>query len=378
MRILTFLLIISLSHFTRGQNITTKFKDTVVFDDFSTNRYNLPQKYNSLELTIVEDGTYRMKRLNDEGKSIAYIKQEKPIFGYEVAADLTIAKESGKDATAGLVLNGQTSRGGGIFIEVSNKKQFKVYKVSGSQVRLLSGTALNGGWLKTKHLKKKKSNNLRVRFEDGYYDIFLNQQYVYTVYETQFKSGKVGFWCGALTTISVDNLLLKTDKDKLPKLADENINPKKESGVTDPAFQEVILLFKTKIDKQQVEIAKLEREVNKCKSMLNYDTTLVERASRLSTENQLLSFKLDSASKELRISKKRLVYLESLKEDIEAGTNGDLVLNLTTILANVKGDFTKLKNESKVIEAQNKKLTKDNAVLLREIDRMRNLLEMQE
>ena len=112
--------------------------------------------------------------------------------------------------------------------------------------------------------------------------------------------------------------------------------------------------------------------------MLNYDTTLVARSSELEINNRILSNKLDSTSKELTRNKKRLIYLESLKEDIEAGSNGDLVLNLTTILAEVKNDNKKLKTEAGALKTTNDQLKKDNEVLLREIERLKYMLDLKE
>lgn len=375
MRILSFLLIISLSHFTKGQNVFTKFKDTLVMDDFSSNKNNFPQKYNSLELTIIEDGQYSIKRLNDEGKSITYLKVDKPLSSYEVSVDLLISKDN-KEATAGLILHGQTVTEGGIFIEVSGKKKYRVFKINGNQQRLLGGLPKNRGWQKSKNLSKK-SNTIMVRVEDGYFDIYLNGKYTFTSYDTQFDQGKVGLFASASTEVLADNFYISKSGNTLPK-SNIGVGDNNNAVSGDPAFEEVILIFKTKIDLQQKEIETLEREVNRCKSMLNYDTTLVTRSTELEIDNRILSSKLDSTSKQLTVATKRLVYLESLKEDIEAGSNGDLVLNLSSILAEIKRENKTLKITNQELERTNTQQKKDNEVLLREIERMKYLLEMQE
>lgn len=362
-----------MSHFTKGQNVYTKFKDTLVFDDFSSSRNNFPQKYNSLEITIVEDGQYRIKRLNDEGKSITYLKTDKPLSSYEVSVDLLISRDN-KAATAGLILHGQTITEGGIFIEISGKKTYRIYKVSGNQQRLLGGLPKNRGWLKSKNLSKK-TNTVTVKVEDGYFDIYFNGKYTFTSYDTQYDQGKVGLFANALTEVLVDNFYINKSGSPIPRVtSDKNTNTSNE----DPAFEEVILIFKTKIDIQQKEIENLEREVNKCRSMLNYDTTLLTRSAELEIDNRILSNKLDSTSRALTVASKRLTYLESLKEDIEAGSNGDLVLNLTSILADIKRENKTLKITNQELERTNAQQKKDNEVLLREIERMKYLLEIQE
>ena len=58
-----------------------------------------------------------------------------------------------------------------------------------------------------------------------------------------------------------------------------------------------------------------------------------------------------------------MAYLESLKDDIEAGSNGDLVLNLTTILAEVKNENKSLKQQLAESDKEKEGLKTDNVVL---------------
>lgn len=374
MRILSFLLIISLSHLTKGQNVYTKFTDTLVFDDFSSNSNNFPEKYNSLELTIIEDGQYRIKRIKDEGQSVAYLKIDKPLVSYEVSNRFLVCKEN-KHGTGGLILHGQTNTNGGIFIEIGAKKNYRAYKINGTQQRLLSGTPKGNGWIKSKNLTKK-TNTIMVRVEDGYFDIYFNGEYSYTIYDTQYSQGNIGLFASASTEVLIDQFHLSKSGNTLSKRTSNPNNA--ETTTNDPAFEEVILLFKTKIDIQQKEIETLEREVNKCRSMLNYDTSLVTKTKQLTINNRFLGNQLDSTSKALNKANTRLTYLESLKEDIEAGSNGDLVLNLSSILANMKRENSTLKITNKELYRTNSQLKKDNNVLLREIERMKYLLKIQE
>jgi|TARA_B110000902_G_scaffold63043_2_gene74701 hypothetical protein len=348
--------------------------DTLVFDDFSTNSNNFPEKYNSLELTIIEDGQYRIKRIKDEGQSVAYLKTDKPLVSYEVSTRFLVCKEN-KHGTGGLILHGQTSTNGGIFIEIGAKKNYRAYKINGTQQRLLSGTPKGNGWIKSKNLTKK-TNTVMVRVEDGYFDIYFNGNYSYTIYDTQYSQGNIGIFASASTEVLVNQFHLSKSENTLPTITSNSGNA--ETTTNDPAFEEVILLFKTKIDIQQKEIETLEREVNKCRSMLNYDTSLVTKTKQLTINNRFLGNQLDSTSRALTKANTRLTYLESLKEDIEAGSNGDLVLNLSSILANMKRENSTLKTTNKELNRTNSQLKNDNNVLLREIERMKYLLEIQE
>jgi hypothetical protein len=111
--------------------------------------------------------------------------------------------------------------------------------------------------------------------------------------------------------------------------------------------------------------------------MLTYDTALVSTAKQLEIDNRYLNNKLDSTSRKLSTNKKRLKYLESVKEDIEKGANGDLILNLTSILADIKKENNTLQTKTDVTTERNVQLKKDNEVLLREIERMKYLLNIE-
>ena len=88
-----------------------------------------------------------------------------------------------------------------------------------------------------------------------------------------------------------------------------------------------------------------------------------------------MSFKLDSTTQALNQNQNRLAYLESIKEDVEKGSNGDLVLNLTSILAELKKENKSLKKEQVAYKNKNEQLKEDNKILLREIDRLKSLIE---
>jgi len=376
MRFLSFVFIITLSHFTKGQNVFSKFPKISVQDNFETNNNNLPQKYNSQEISIIENGNYRIKRISNLGRSISYLKMDKELFTYSVSATISIANGTG----GGLILNGQSTINGGIFVELNGKKRFRIIKTSGEQVRLLSGKPKDQGWVKSSNINKKGYNELMVRVEDGNYDIYINGKFTYTTFDDQYKSGRVGIVADAASELFVSEFTLMTKADALTSgLSGSGGNDGTQSSNSgDPAFEEVVLIFKTKIDQQQVTINTLQREVDKCKSMLNYDTSLVTRSAYLEQNNRTLSFRLDSTTRELSKSIKRLEYLESMKADIEKGNNGDLVLSLTSILANVKKENAALEAEHKKAQDRNAILKKDNEVLLREIERMKYMLNLKE
>lgn len=377
MGFLSFLLIICLSHLSKGQNVSASFINTLVYDDFSSNRKNFPQKYNTSELSTFENGLYRLKRMSGTDLSIVYLNTPEDYASYEVSAKINLLK-SKPAPSAGIVLHGQRTRGGGILVEFNAKKQFRVTKQSGSNLRLLSGTPRENGWVKSKNLNKSGFNTIAVKTKASFLDIYINDKYTYTVFDVEFSNGNVGLFVAAQSEIIVDDFAFTKEESSIDKVLNKDPKNTESNESVDTEFQEIILIFKTKINRQQVTIENLEKELNKCNSMLTYDTTLTTRAKSLESSNKILKAMTDSLSRELNKSKKRLSYLESMKEDVEKGSNGDLVLNLTSILAESKKENKSLKQNVSAMEQENTSLKDTNKILLREIERLKYLINLKE
>jgi len=376
MRIVSFVVIICLSILANGQKIATKFADTLLYDHFDGTKSNFPQKYNASELLIIEKNHYRIKRISNLSSSIALDKSIESVDEFEIIANVSLTKSKNKDASGGLVLHAQTVMNGAITVEINGKKEFKINKLFDNQSRYLSGNPASQGWIKFKHLNKKGLNKIGVKVKNGYYDLYLNDRFAFSVFDNQYTQGKIGFYIGSESEMEVEDVLvLGTNKEIITTGGEKSSTG---GGFQDDNFQEVVKLFKTKIDEQQKTIETLQVEVDRCRSMLNYDTSLVSRSKELEIMNRMLIGKLDSASNELRRSSKRLAYLESLREDIEAGSNGDLVLNLTSIMSEVKNENKTLKQQLAQKEKEKEGLKTDNIVLLREIERLKYLLNIQD
>ena len=374
MRFLIFVFTIGTFIFTKGQNVFTNFKDTLCLENFNDNSSKkFPQKFNSLELSIIENGNYRINRIETTGRSIAYLQQNNNINSFELKTSVKFSKSSNL-SSGGIIFHSQSNPNRALFFEINNERKFRVTKLFNQQSKLLSGEPKSLGWIKNTSIEKSGTNTLTIRTNMGYSDFFINGNYIHSIYDVQLQEGRIGLFAGAESEILINDFLLKSNikKENVVGISTDNQKNKDEPNVE---FQEVILIFKAKIDKQQTTILSLQREVDKYRGMLNYDTTLVSRASFLESENKALTFKLDSTTQALDKNQSRLAYLESIKEDVEKGSNGDLVLNLTSILAELKKENNSLKSDEVAYRNKNTQLKEDNKILLREIDRLKSLIE---
>jgi hypothetical protein len=374
MRFLIFVFTIGTFIFTKGQNVFTNFKDTLCLENFNDNSSKkFPQKFNSLELSIIENGNYRINRIETTGRSIAYLQQNNNINSFELKTSVKFSKSSNL-SSGGIIFHSQSNPNRALFFEINNERKFRVTKLFNQQSKLLNGEPKSLGWIKNTSIEKSGINTLTIRTNMGYSDFFINGNYIHSIYDVQLQEGRIGLFAGAESEILINDFLLKSNikKENVVGISTDNQKNKDEPNVE---FQEVILIFKAKIDKQQTTILSLQREVDKYRGMLNYDTTLVSRASFLESENKALTFKLDSTTQALDKNQSRLAYLESIKEDVEKGSNGDLVLNLTSILAELKKENNSLKSDEVAYRNKNTQLKEDNKILLREIDRLKSLIE---
>lgn len=377
MRILSFLLIISVSQFMNAQNVFTTYEDTVVYDEFIYDQKNFPQKYNILELSTIENSTYRIKRMSDEGKSVILLNTDRIFDNFHLSIDLEIVNKK-LNPSAGIFIHSQANRNGAIFIETNCSREFRAIKQSGENIRLLTGNMKNNGWVKSTNISKSGFNSLAVKTKDGSVDIYINNEIELSIYDSELRQGKVGIFSSPQSEVLIDRFTLSVKKNIIDKAIQKDPKSSDADIETDPAFEEVILIFKTKIDKQQLEIERLNKDLERCKTKLNYDTTLVNQASKFEKQNSILSFKLDSTSTALNRAIKRLEYLESFKQEIENGSNGDLVISLTSILADAKKESKKLKKEVENQKLINTATEKENQILLREVERYKYLLNLKE
>ena len=374
MRYILFALVFSLSFLVNGQNVLEQFNKLTLDEQFETSSSHFPQKYNAKELFMWSDRAYIVKRIDPMDYSVSYARLDESLKSFHMVMELELMKT--KENAAGLVVHGQKRGNGGIIIEINSKKKFRIKKLYNGQEKYLS-ISKKEGWIKSKYIRKKGRNTIEVKSANGYYDLYINGYFVYTVFDLQFVTGECGFYVKGGSEMRVHSVsIFEQGVNSNNPITDSDEDTTATSDV-DPSFQEVILLFKTKIDQQQNEINELQAAVDRCKSQLNYDTTLVSRSSDLETENERLLFLLDSTSTALEAATSRLEYLESFREDVEAGSNGDLVLNLTSILADIKKENASLKEENLGLKNENQELEKGNGILLREVERLRKLIELQ-
>ena len=209
-------------------------------------------------------------------------------------------------------------------------------------------------------MRKKGINEIRIATKGNEYDLYINNQFERSLIETAFKSGRVGFYADAQSTITAHVFILKINGKLETIKADEKTVEPKETDSKDDTYTQLVKVFKDKIDKQQAQIAQLTEDLNVCKANLTLDTSSANAVKVLRKENKEQLTRIETLQREKQQMEKRLSYLESMKEDIESQTNGDIILHLTKLLSDQKAENDKLKQDKLELQKEISELRRRN------------------
>ncbi|MFT5513800.1 MAG: hypothetical protein ACI8SE_002210 [Bacteroidia bacterium] len=363
MKYLSLIILLFLSIFTSGQNaprVYTTFENVAVFDDFSYTSSRWDQKNSSAERMIISDNKYRVERLKETYFTISIAKDIPDLTDFELITSIELEKnKENKSSSGGVILKAQKSGNGALLIEINGKRQYRIRVMKNGIFNSLFSDK-NDGWIKSANLRKSGINELRVATKGNEYDLYINNVFERSLIETNFKSGRVGFYAAPKSSLTAHVFIIKINgKLEAVKEVIKGDDPK-ENESTDDTYTQLVKLFKDKIDKQQAQIGQLSEDLNVCKANLTIDTSSASTVKVLTKENKEQQGKIDRIEKELTQMQKRLSYLESMKEDIESQTNGDIILHLTKLLSDQKIESDKLKKEKLELQKEVSELRRRN------------------
>ncbi|MFT5723732.1 MAG: hypothetical protein ACI9JN_000849 [Bacteroidia bacterium] len=363
MKYLSLIILLFLSNFTNGQNtprVFTTFQNVAVFDDFSYITGRWDQKNSSTERLIISNNQYRIQRIQNTYFTISLANDIPKLKDFEIIASIEIEKnKANKNGSGGIVIKAQHSGNGALILEINSKKQYRFRVMKNGVFKSLFADK-NDGWIKSSNLNKTGINEIRIATKGNEFDLYLNNVFERSIIETSFAEGRIGFYADAQSTVTAHVFILKING----KLGEVSQKKKDETPVEteskDDTYTQLVKVFKAKIDRQQAQIEKLTEDLNICKANLTIDTSSASSVKLLRKENETLKSKIDSKEKELGQVHKRLAYLESMREDIESQTNGDIILHLTKLLSDNKLENDQLKKDKKELQKEISELRRRN------------------
>lgn len=346
-----------------SQKFNEKYDSVIYEEQFMTVNTNWEQRSSATDFAITEEGYYIFKNKNSENFTVSLHKPSLNLFDYSVSTSFKTDASKSIENSLGLMLNATADGTGAIICEINSKGQYRVRKFNNGQWQILSFTGDNG-WNRSKAIKTKSLNEITIISNSGIFDFYINSTFIFSFIEKKYTMGNIGIFAGKNSSGKVDfiKVLKKSLNTILPSQIDttstqtsdnkEKENPK--SGKNED--NEVILLLKSKIDKQQKKITELTYSLERCRKQKSSDTTLEIKNIELSQMNETLMIEKGKLEIELKKAKDKLAELEILKKAIEDDKNGDIILSLNDIINREKKKNDELSKKLQDLKTENQQL----------------------
>ncbi len=346
------------SFFSSGQKVLTTFDKILVAESFDNVSEGWDYRNTSKEVFINSDGSYVMKRLSADLFSVSIPKLHQALSEYEVIFTFKFGpKAKGrKKQQGGLVISAGEDGQNALIIEFNNKKRYSLWRLAdGKKTAISEDVPIT--WNKSSLILKKEASIVAVKYSKGICDIYVNKIYL-TSFETgDAIVGRPGFYLGPNSQMSIEMFRWSVNSRNFSK--ERKANEGIDANAQGDGFQEMVLIFKNKIETQQTLIEKLEAKLAICQARKGSDSSALNEIDALNAKYSQSQRKNAQLQNELDQLKKRMVYLEALKEQMEKDPNGDLVLSLTELLADERKKVNELIKKNSALEAEINQIKKD-------------------
>ena len=358
MRLILLLTLIVYQLNSIAQKITAKFDIAVSEDDFLSITGKWEQRSTANDFYLTEKGVYIVKNRSQDMFSTSLHVPALNLAKYEVKALIKTDASKRMESSIGVMLNANPEGSGAVVCEINSKNQYRVRKFLNGQWEVLSFAGENG-WNYDKALKNKAFNEFMIRHDNGMFDFYINDAFIFSFFERKLVSGNIGVFVGANSSGKVDHIKISKEINTSSVVATDPAKGKEEvpdNSEPTPAENEVVLLLKGKIDKQQKRIAELTKEIERCRILKSTDTSMEIKNIELTQLNETLYIEKGKLEIELKLAKEKVAELEVLKKTLESDTNGDLVLTLNDIINREKKKNKELQNKNTALQNENQQL----------------------
>ncbi len=203
--IVLFLLIFLTIQLAYGQLVEQKFTSDLYSDNFENDNGTWKILSNADNLLLIQNGLYQLHRKNDKSSYSVFPNWNILPGSFEISVTLSLNATEVPESGAGIIFMAQEDGSGAFVFEINGKKQYRLKQLVGLNYVLRSGTLKSNGWVESTAIRGLNEVNLiQVKTAERNYDIFINQNFVFTFNELAYKSGKSGLFIGPSTRLTVD------------------------------------------------------------------------------------------------------------------------------------------------------------------------------
>jgi hypothetical protein len=362
------LLLFSLLQFSvlGAQQVTKDFPKLQWDEDFNLANEKWPQTYNSDNFFLVQNGSFDMQRTNTKTGTFVFPSEDKTFGYFEVRCRLVFREGPGAQPVAGLVIQAQGDGSGALVVEVNDRFQYRVRRMTRDGSVNLTGAGENEGWIKAKRFLNKDGNTIVVKTYEKVYDLYLNDQYAITFTEIELSQGKIGFYVGPGTKVSAE--FVKVMGDENFTMVNSDVQNQAEESLT---LQQIIVRLKETLNKKDKRIAELEAEVRRLATGRGNDTMMQRKLQESDRRNFDLVRQVDKYRVDLEASKTKIAELEQFRNQIRESESGDILINLTNINTRQRQQLEKLEQLKRQLETENTELKVERLRITQENDQFR-------
>jgi hypothetical protein len=338
-----------------GPVVEGRFQQMYLTENFDSVTKAWPVISNSDNLLLIQNGEMILQRRTDSAPFAVLGSLDNSLNEFRLITSLKLTK-AGVDGSIGLIFMAQTGGNGGFILEVNQHQQYRLRQITGAVYRFMSGDAKNNGWVKNTLVKPLgEANLLEVRTSNRKYDIFLNNRYLLSFTEMEYRNGGIGYIIGPASKGTIDFLYIfqgdrssasgvqysDASKDSLADLdivvlTSTIVRLKAQTGELNTENEELRKLLKI----QRSEHAELNEDVN---SLKNQITELQITSARLRHDNDSLLKVNDELSK--------------FKSGMESQGDAEVLMTLSRSLKNEKAVNEELRRENAILKEQLQKFT---------------------
>jgi len=350
MRKLFIAILLSLAHFTNGQEITKDFTKLLHEEDFhSSSADKWENAFNQDNLFLVQNGFYELYRTNKTSGYFIFPKQERTYESVEIRTALEFEKHKNKKQSAGIIIMTQANFTGGLIIEISPKLGYRVQRISSRGSSFI--TDGKDGWVKSKLVSSSGTNEIMVKTYLKVFDLYLNGEYVFTFSDIEYFKGGMGLFIGPNSKCKFDGVIVHGEEEI--DLANTVIKTKKQE---DMSLTQIIVKLRKTLNEKDKEIESLETKLSRSQKTTNLDTSARRVNRELRSENASLKSQKVSLAQKVTSMESEMVSLRKFKKDLESAESGDIVINLTNIVGRQNTEIEKLTVENNYYKKENKEL----------------------
>ncbi len=358
--------------FAFGQEVNKEFTKLLLHEQFNQVDKTWSNTFNADNLFIAQNGYYELFRKSKKSGYYLFSNSNDEYTSFQLEASVSFGEHKNKKQSAGLVMMAQAETSGGILVEINQKKEYRILKISKDKQTPLIGTG--NGWFKATTAITKTDNTIVIKTYDKVYDLYINGQYLKSFTDIELNKGKIGIYVGSDSKVKFDYLKIMAEEKK-----DLNTLSSTDAKSIEESFTQIIVKLKDQINKKDKELDEYKTKLKLCESngggVRNNDTALLGQKNRLAQQVESLDIENENLKTQLAQMEEELNQLKDFKQGIEKGNeDGDIIINLTNMVSTQKTTIEDLEKKNKSLNDESNSLFLETKDLTKQLDKVTNEL----